>query len=161
VISRRRLLCVGLLVVTTALFVIGTTAESDSHHETTASVGEHASESEGAHAEDGASEEPNAEESGSGESRIFGINRESNDLTGAAVIVSIALAALVWFRPRRAVWVAVIVVALAFAVLDVGELWHQIDASAGGLALLAAAVAIGHLLTAGAAAGGVREERAT
>jgi hypothetical protein len=156
VIVRRRLLCVVLLVVTTALFVIGTTSESNAHDETSASGQEHAIESEGEHTEEGESEEPHAEEGEAGESRIFGLDRESNGLIGAAVIVSVALAALDWFRPRREVWVAVIGVTLAFAVLDVDELRHQLDKSAGGLAVLAAAVAIGHLLTAGVAVGGAR-----
>lgn len=156
---RRRSFCALILVVTTALFVIGTASEPDAHDETTASVPGHANESDGEHTEEGESAEAQAEEGEGGESRIFGIDRESNGLIAAAVIVSLALAALVWFRPRREVWGAVIVVALAFAVVDVDEVRHQIDESASGLALLAAGVAVGHLLAAGVAVAGARGHR--
>lgn len=154
--DRLRLLCVALLAVTTALFIIGTTVEKDSHDESTEVVNEESGEPEGAHSEEGESEEAHAEEGESEEATIFGLDRESNGLIAAAAVVSLALAALVWFRPRREVWIAVVVVGLAFAVFDVDEVRHQLDESEDGLALLAASVAIGHLLTAGIGIAGVR-----
>lgn len=155
--DRLRVLCVALLVVTTALFVVGTTVEKDTHDESKeAAVRVGSGEPEGAHSEEGESEEAHAEEGESEEARIFGIDRESNGLIGVAVVVSLALAALVWFRPGRAVWIAVLVVGLAFAVLDADEVRLQLDVSGSGLAPLAAVVALGHLLTAGVGVVGAR-----
>ena len=154
--DRLRLLGVALLVATTALFVIGTTVEKDSHDESTETVSEEADETEGAHSEEGESEEAHADEGESEEATIFGLDRESNGLIVAAAVMSLVLAALVWFRPRREAWIAVVVLGLAFAVFDVDEVRHQLDESENGLALLAAAVAVGHVLTAGVGVAGLR-----
>ena len=51
-----------------------------------------------------------------------------------------------WLRPGSRPLLALVVLAMvAFAVLDVREVVHQLDEDNGGLALLAAAVAALHL----------------
>jgi hypothetical protein len=77
------------------------------------------------------------------------------------VLVSLALAALLWQRPTRAVWRITGVIALAFAVFDIAELVHQLDESAAGLAALATAVALAHLATTGIAAAELKTLRTT
>jgi hypothetical protein len=68
------------------------------------------------------------------------------------VILSLGLAVVLWLARRRWLEIVVAVFALAFAAFDVGELVHQLDEGRGGLAGLAAIVAVGHL-TAGVLAG--------
>lgn len=63
--------------------------------------------------------------------------------------LSLALALGVWLRPTWALLlVAVVVVMVAFAALDVREVFHQLDDDDGGLALLAGVVAVLHLAAA-------------
>jgi hypothetical protein len=69
-----------------------------------------------------------------------------------AAAVSLALALAVWLRPGWALLLAlVVVVMVAFAALDVREVFHQIDEDDAGLALLAGVVAALHLAAAGVA----------
>ena len=59
---------------------------------------------------------------------------------------SLALAVAVWLRPEsRPLLILVAVAMVAFAVLDVREVVHQLDEDNGGLALLAGVVAGLHL----------------
>lgn len=167
-----RTLAAGLLLVTAALFVIGVTAEGDDHDE----PGE-AAESVGAHGENAASEaaEPRSDDhdesaeraegtggdSGSseageageeGEGEILGVDVESPIVVAGAVAVSLALAGALWLRGRRGIAVAVVAFGLVFAVFDAVEAEHQLDKSRTGLAVLAVAIAAGHLGAAAAAA---------
>lgn len=57
---------------------------------------------------------------------------------------------------RRPLAAAAAVAALAFAVFDVAEVAHQLDVSRSGLALLAAAIAFGHVAAAGLSLGSMR-----
>ena len=82
---------------------------------------------------------------------ILGINPESTGALAAAVVVSLLVAAAVWFWDNPAVLIVTAVVALLFATLDVREVLHQIDESRHGLALLALLAAVLHLGAAGAA----------
>jgi di/tricarboxylate transporter len=67
-----------------------------------------------------------------------------------AVVFSLVLAGAVWVWPRlHPLLVIAIVAMLAFAVLDVAEVVHQLDASRAGLAIIAAIVAGLHLGAAG------------
>ena len=70
---------------------------------------------------------------------------------GVAVLISLGLASVVWFRPVRAVLALIGAFALMFAAFDLAEVSHQVSASKTGLVVLAAAVALLHLLTAGLA----------
>jgi hypothetical protein len=77
------------------------------------------------------------------EERLPGVDVESPRAVTAAVVVSLALAVGLWLRQRR--WLATGVVAVVFAVFDIAEVAHQARASGGGLIVLAAIAAAGHL----------------
>lgn len=152
--NRRRLAAIVLLLGGAALFAIGTSVEKNRHHdEPVAAASSGASPSEtGESAEQHQAEgtPAHAESSGS-EGKVLGIDRESTGLVAFAVLVSLALAAALWKRPTRVVWLIVGLVVLAFAVFDVAEVVHQFDESAPVLAAIAVAVALAHLGTAGIA----------
>lgn len=164
VADRLRVLCVSVLVVTTALFVIGSTVEKDSHdepteHATTEAHGE-AGETEEAHADEAVSEPAHGDADAGGEAKVLGVDREAAGVVAIVAVASLALAGLVWSRPRRAVWLAVALVGAVFTVVDVGEVAHQLDDSRDGLAVLAAAVTAGHLVVAVTGVLGARRARA-
>jgi Flp pilus assembly protein TadB len=159
----------ALLAVATLLFAIGVIAErssADEQVEPTASAesGEaaHAAEGEGAHAaEEAPSTEGGASES-SGE-ELAGIDFESTPLIVLAVLAGLALTAVAAtaLGRRRAFLLAVVVIALAWAVLDVRELFHQLDESRAGIAAVAVAVAVLHFLAAAVAGRGASRASAT
>jgi hypothetical protein len=118
---------VVLIVAATALLVVGVAAER-ARGETHAAVETHV---EG--------------EGGEADEAVAGVNAESWPLVGLAAAASLLLAAAVWRRPRwRAALAATAAAMAAFAVLDVREVVHQLDESAGELAVVAAAVAALH-----------------
>jgi hypothetical protein len=86
--------------------------------------------------------------------RVLGVDAESTPLLVLAVLAGLALsvAAASELGRRRNFLLAVVVIALAWAALDVREVMHQIDESRAGIAAVAIAVAVLHLL-AGAVAG--------
>lgn len=151
-----------LLVVTAGLFVIGVNQESgDQHTESTNTVGSQGQED--AHGSEGGerAEQRSAEgqdEAGHGtseERKIFGLDPESPGLVTVVVVLSLALAAGLWFTGNRGVAAGAAVFAALAAVFDVAEVRHQLDDERNGLAALAATIAIGHAiaaLTAGRAA---------
>ena len=165
---------VGLIVLATIGFVVGTTIErnsKESHPETPAAArSEGSSES---HAEGGESEAKRAAESGGagesahaggqethGEFQPFGVNIEAVPFVVLAALVSLGLAAAVWTRPRTLAVLGVVAAAmLVFAALDVREVFHQVDESRTGLAVLAGAIAGLHLAAAALTAVLVRGER--
>ena len=166
---------VGLIVLSTIGFVVGTTIErntEDSHAESPAaaqsestsgesstegggeSEAEHAAESakqgEATHGDEGA--KAGGEET-HGEFQPFGTNIEAVPFIVLAALASLALAAAVWTRPRSLLVLGVVAAAmLVFAALDVREVFHQIDESRTGLAVLAGVVAALHLAAAAATA---------
>jgi hypothetical protein len=79
---------------------------------------------------------------------ILGIDRESPVLVAIGVVLSIVVAAAIWFRPRREVWLAAAAFAVLFALFDVLELAHQLDESNTGRAVLAGIVAALHVAVA-------------
>jgi uncharacterized membrane protein HdeD (DUF308 family) len=91
---------------------------------------------------------------------LFGINPESAGLTAAVAAMSLLLAVLLVARPGKALLVAVIVVGLAFAVLDVREGIHQANESKAGLLVIALVTGLLHLGVAVAAVAGLRAPRA-
>jgi hypothetical protein len=140
-------LIAALLVVAAVLFVIGVSAETgeDDHSEAPASeTVEHSETGEAAESEE-------AESADEDEERVLGIDVESPLVVGIAVVVSLLLAALAWWRPIRGVLVLAGVVAAAFAVLDLAEVAHQLDENYTGLVLLAAAIVVLHATAAGLA----------
>ena len=90
------------------------------------------------------------------ERKVLGIDAESKAAVVAALAISVLLAALLVLVEARAVVVTVAVFALAFAVFDIAEVAHQIDASETGLAVVAVVVALAHLGSAGLAAAVMR-----
>jgi hypothetical protein len=151
-----------LIIAATALFVTGVVIErnsNDTHTETASSSAAEsagsAGEGESAHSEGehaGGETDQHASEPASGatekggEDRLLGIDVESTPLVALAALASIALALAAWLRPG---WIALLTLIagamIAFAVLDVREVFHQLDENRGGLAALAGLVAVVHL----------------
>ena len=82
---------------------------------------------------------------------LLGINPEATPLIVIAVVLSLALAAAVIAVSSPPLLPIVALVMLAFAALDIRELTHQLHESRPGLAVLAATVALLHLVAAGTA----------
>jgi hypothetical protein len=145
---------VGLIVVATAAFAVGVTIESnsgDSHGSESAPSSE-AAESPEQHAEEG-EVTGEAEEGDGGEDETFlGIDLESTPFVILAAIASLALAVAAWYRPSVGLFGLIALAMLAFAILDVREVFHQSDEANGGLAVLAGAVALLHLGASGVSA---------
>lgn len=150
----------GVIVAATIGFAIGVSTEKS---ETGSESGETAVqlEAEGAEStEAGESEEADAGEGAVAESEeeseeseeLLGINLESTPLVVLAVVGSLALAAAAWLRPDLG-WLLLLVAAamLAFAALDVREVFSKLDEDESGLAALAGVVAALHLVAAGIA----------
>jgi hypothetical protein len=154
--SPRRWTLVALLVASTALFAVAVIVErsnSDTHTEpTSAHVGEAGEVPAGEHAEGGEGhDETTAGDAHTATNEaVLGVNIESTPLIVLAVIFGLALAALAAapFGGLPAVLLAVALIALAWAALDVREVVHQLDESRTGIALLAIIVAVLHLATA-------------
>lgn len=160
--SPLRWMLVALLVASTALFAVGVIAERSSSDTQTEPAAAHAaetgSESEGAHNESGESEATTSGEAGHAESgpedaeseRLLGVDVESTPLVVLAVLAGLALAALAASRigVRRRFLLAVVVIGLAWAALDIREVVHQLDESRTWVAVVAMAVAALHLTVA-------------
>jgi hypothetical protein len=164
-----RALLAALIVTATAAFVVGTTLERNNQHtesaatlkgEGAAATGESAShrraeglppettrESPATHAAEGGAKHTHAE------LKPLGVDIEAVPFVVVAALASLGLAAAAWARPR---WLPLLLVVaatmLAFAALDVREIFHQNDEGQTGLAVLAAAVAALHV-AAGTVAG--------
>jgi ABC-type multidrug transport system fused ATPase/permease subunit len=82
-----------------------------------------------------------------GNESVFGINTESTALVAIAIVVSIAFAISLWWGPG----LIIAGFALAAAVFDVREVFHQIDESRTNLIVIAALVAFLHALVAAGA----------
>jgi energy-converting hydrogenase Eha subunit A len=150
-------LVAALLVVGAALFVVGVVLERSDHHDQPAAAVPAASGESAGHdesAERGG--ETTTSPSEAGTEKVLGLDVESAGLVAVGVVASVALAALVWLRPRRHVFVVIAVFAAAFVVLDVAEVVHQLDHSREGLAVLAAIIGLMHAgAVGGATVGGV------
>ena len=150
-------LAAALFVLTAAAFVVGVSTEPDDEHDEAAEVAAaEPHEEEDDH--DGAAEPRTVHDEEADEETILGVDADSPGLVAAALIVSLAMAALLWLRGHRAAGVLGVVAGVGFAVFDVAELVHQADESRAGFALLAGTVAVGHLAAA-AASGRVAWQR--
>ena len=140
-----RTLLVVLIVAASASFVVGVSIERGDERAHAAEAGEVAPET--AERAGGEQEAERGEEL-----RPLGIDVEARPFVAAAALTSLALAIAVWLRPRSdSLLIAVGLVVLAFAVLDIREVFHQADIDETGLAVLAAVVAALHLAAAAAA----------
>lgn len=79
---------------------------------------------------------------------ILGIDPEAPPLVAVAIILSLLAAFLVWRDGRRVIIAGAIVIAVGFAALDLLEIIHQVGEGTALVAVIAALVAIGHLLAA-------------
>ena len=170
--DRLPVVAAALLVAATILFVVGTTIERSqamageqqaaSTNERPAGEADEHSEGEATEGGSNATSEATEEHSSAGESdeELLGINPESAGLTVIVAAVSLLLAALLVARPRRGLLVAVVLVGLVFAALDVREGIHQASESNTGLLVIALVTGLLHLGVAVAAAAGLRTPRA-
>jgi hypothetical protein len=177
-----RALLVGLIVVSTIGFVVGTSIERhNSGQESAAHVRaeskasapkESGGESAAQHAAENGGKATTAPSESGGESaathaaegsttkveqhkelRPLGIDIEAIPFIVLAALGSLALAAGAWLRPRWIALLAAAVVAMVvFAALDVREVFHQSDEAKTGLEILAGAIAALHLAAAAVAA---------
>ena len=154
-----------LLVVTAALFVVGVAVEGNTHAEPSTeqsgtAAEQPAGESGGAHQEEGG-ESPTVEggtgggdaghHASAGGETVLGIDAESPATVSLVVLLSVALAAGLWFTTRRWIAVAAALAAGLFAVVDIAEFFRQLDESRTGLAILAMTIAVGHTVAAACA----------
>jgi uncharacterized SAM-binding protein YcdF (DUF218 family) len=176
-----RALLVALIVVSTIGFVVGTSIERhNSGHESAAHVraeakaGPHeetGGETAAQHAAESGGEATTAPGESGGESaathaaegstsqveqhkelRPLGVDIEAIPFIVLAALGSLALAAGAWGRPRWFALLAVLAAAMvAFAALDVREVFHQSDEARTGLEILAGAIAVLHLAAAAVA----------
>jgi hypothetical protein len=170
-LTKTRLAAAALLVASAAAFAAGAAIE---HH--TAASEQHMAVSEhhtARHAEAGTGGEhsASAEPARSGErpsrhaaehttsETLLGINPEATWLVVTAVALSLLLAALTLTVGSPLLAAAVALIMLAFTALDLRELAHQLSESRPGLAALAAAVAVLHLLAGAAAIRATRDSR--
>ncbi len=106
----------------------------------------------GDHGESATRGETSGESGGAGHAEtLLGVNPEAIPLVAAAVLLSLVLAAAVLGVRSRWLLPGVAVIMVAFAALDIREITHQVNESRPGLAALAAAVALLHLLAAASA----------
>jgi hypothetical protein len=151
----------ALIAVATVLFAIGTTIERNQRQ--TETVAQPSAEAGGETAAQHAAEaggETAALAHGKTTEKLLGVDPESRGLVILAVVVSLLLALAVLRRPDDILLVAVGLIMLAFAALDVREVVHQADENRTGLAVLAGFVAVLHL-TAAAACVAFRPGRAS
>jgi hypothetical protein len=166
--ARLPLVAAALLVAATILFVVGATIErsqANTREQQEANAVERSAGEAAEHREAEATEtkaNPTIEAGqerrsggGSGEA-LFGINPESAGLTAMVALASLLLATLLVLRPGKGLLVAVVVVGLVFATLDVREVIHQANESNAGLLVLAALTGLLHLGVAVAAGAGLR-----
>ena len=147
--GRLRAVMATLLVASALLFGVGILVERSTgssappapptapHHEGAGERGGESGEAVGAHTETGGSES------------MFGIDPEAPPLVAFAIILSLVAAFLVWRHGRRLVIVGAILIALAFAALDLLEINHQAREGTALVAVIAALVAVGHLIAGG------------
>jgi hypothetical protein len=149
-----------LLVLATIIFVIGIRAErSLAGDATTArpaesadSVSTESSEEEAeSHSDEEAETESQVEETTAphdeateASETILGINPESTGAIAAAVVLSLALAAALWFWGTPGVLIVTVFFALLFAALDLREVTHQLQESRISLAAIALVATILH-----------------
>ncbi len=174
---------VGLIVLATAGFVVGTTLErtsGENQHESAATLkaegkttDAHTSEGKATSGEGGESPATHAAATGASgatrrptsakhhaELRPLGVNIEAVPFVTLAALASLGLGLAAYFRPRwTLLLLGVAAATLVFALLDVREVAHQSDENRTGLAVLAGAIAAAHLAAAAVAGAMARHAR--
>jgi hypothetical protein len=163
-----RVLLAALIAAATALFAVGVSIERGQSDKHSSERIERPGESgEGPAADTGGEGEERHVPTTAGElghdtheePRILGIDPESTALVILATIASLLLVAAVLRWPRAVALLALVALAmLAFAALDTREVIHQLDEDHAGVAILAGAIAVLHLVAAGVAAARARAD---
>ena len=164
-----RFVLAGLLATATLLFAVGVSAErsaADEHAKPAVRAEAGAS----GHAEEGGEARVTAPTDGGSqarpaaepEERVFSVDVESTPLILLAVLAGLALSAAAAsdLGRRREFLLAVGLIALAWTALDLREVVHLIDESRDGIAAIAIAVAVLHLLAAAIAGRAARRRAA-
>lgn len=152
-----------LLVLATIVFVIGISAERSLSIEATATrpaestgpassedAGEAGEAAEGHNEEEAAAEAQPEEataphdETTEASDTMMGIGRESTGAITVAVVISLALAAALWFSGAPGVLIVGAIFALLFAALDLREVVHQLSESRISLVVIALVAALLH-----------------
>lgn len=156
-VSRRHAAAL-LLILATIVFVIGISAEPSLGGEATAERLAESADAISAERSEEAAESPSNEEAASeaeetgaphdeaaeASEAIFGINPESTGAIAAAVVISLLLAAALWFWGTPGVLIVAALFALLFAALDLRELMNQLSQSRTSLVVIALAAALLH-----------------
>jgi hypothetical protein len=147
-----RVLLVAFVIAATAAFVVGVSIErgDEAAHqaagEAAAPTGEHQAgggEGEAQHAEGESAEGTTTTEEPRTELRPLGVDVEAWPFVAVAALASLALAAAAWLRSTLTPLLTLVAVAmLAFAALDVREVFHQADINESWLAVLAGVAAL-------------------
>jgi Flp pilus assembly protein TadB len=150
-----RVALVLLIVASSAAFVVATTIErhsGEAHHAGTGTISADSGTSStegGGESSEATTTEHSAETTAAethAELRPLGVNIEAVPFVALVTLFTLLLAVGAWLRPRRLALLVVIgVTMLAFAVLDIREVFHQHDEGRTGLAVLAGAIALLHL----------------
>jgi hypothetical protein len=141
-----------LLIVCAALVIAGVSiergGETGTHSGETAEHVEtdHPEETPGAHEDQLPAAPAPSGHAESEESGVVGA-LESPAALAALAVFSVGLAALIWWRPTRAVAAAVAVVAAIAGALDLTELVRHVSADRGGLAALAGLILVLRMAT--------------
>lgn len=161
--ARLKVVLVAALVASTALFTLGvalersaTSAHQEASPPTASPVTAESSGTEEGGGESVHTGEVGTTETGGSDATFVGLDLESWPLVAIATVVSLALAAVVWFRPGPAVFGILVLFGAVFAILDIAEVAHQVKESRAGLAVLAGLVAMLHLFVASLAGLGLR-----
>ncbi len=147
---RLRLFLAALLIISGVIFAVGSAIERSQAHESVQPSAESTPTSTEGGSGEGSSGEtgttvatPHVEATVSSET-LFGINPESTGLVAIAILVSLLLAAGVWFWGHRPVLIAALVFGVVFTALDLREAIHQTHESRTGLVVLAIVLAALH-----------------
>lgn len=150
--SRLRAALVLLLLVSAALFAVGTTVERHQHTEGAPAASETTGHTEGSSEVHPSESHPGAGETVSTSSEdVFGINPESQWIIILGVVLSVLLAVAVWFLVRPIVFAFVIGFGLLFTALDLREMVHQVNEARTSLVIVSLILALLHLAIAGIA----------
>jgi hypothetical protein len=147
-----------LFVATAALLVVGGAVErSGGHHDQaagrTVATSEQPADGEGSPGHE-AAEHPttvHATAENNDHETVLRVDVESPATIAGALVVSAALAVGLWLTTRRWLGALAVIIAAAFVIVDVNELAHQLSEHRVGVAVIAAAVAVGHLAAGGLA----------
>jgi hypothetical protein len=148
-LSRRWLiLALGLIVLSTILFVAGVVIERGTEasvprntHQDASSLPTASSDPDGGHDE---TPPPGSKQGSSKTETVFGLDLENPFLVGSFVLVWLGLAVAL-LRLGRLVWVVLLLVAIGASALDMAEFWRQWTSVHFPVATFALLVTLAHM----------------